>query len=433
MKGKWFLLLLLGGLLFPGLSQAVPGFMLARMGTMSGQVFVDGQPAKEVLLTFFMVGKGLPPISDGGMGRIPDTIDRADADGKFAVQLQEGSYYLGILFRPMDGKPGPPRQGERFYFADDGSGKLRKLAIADFKKSDVGRIDCSLPGIFKEEEPHFTVEGVVLRGEGANEPLAEAMVLARTSPEAMRPEYFSKATGADGKFSIKLPPNQTFYLVSRLGITGTKPNPGEAVGKLGVDKDSSKSSEVNFSGAPSPPSDDFISKAGNRGQLNDQAIPVSGKVGEVVSGLEIHMFKMPDSQAIKEARQGAAGVAGSGMGPSTGRGGIEFAAASTGLAPAALSELDGWLKVLQEQKEKKLDLRGFAVNTETSTTVKGKKKTIDPKKLADKRAEAVKGYLQKKGVAATRLRVVGGAVEPAGPGGSLSGKGRVEITMQPEQ
>jgi|GEM_PF-731550 len=433
MMKKWIFFVVLCSLALPGLSQAVPGFMLARMGTLSGQVMVEGKPAKEVLLTFFMTDKGLPPISDGGMGRIPDTIDRADADGKFAVQLQEGSYYLGILFRPMDGKPGPPRPGEKFYFADDGTGKLRKLAIADFKKVDAGRIDCSQPTIFKEDEPHFTVEGVVLRGEGANEPLAEAMVLAKKSPEAMRPEYFSKATGDDGKFSIKLPPGQTFYLVSRLGITGTKPNPGEDVGKLGVDKDSGKSSEVNFSGAPAPPSDDFIKKAGSRGQLNDQAIPVTGKAGEVVSGLAIHMFKMPDSQAIKEARQGAAGVAGSGKGPEAGQGGIEFAGGSLALAPAALSELDGWLKMLQEQKEAKLEIRGFAVDTETSATVKGQKKAVYPKKLAGKRAEAVKGYLQKKGVAATRLRLAEGGVEPAGPGGSLSGKGRVEITLLPQK
>jgi len=433
MARKIMWLFLLGLLALPSLCQAVPGFMLARMGTMSGQVMVDGKPAKEVLLTFFMADKGLPPISDGGMGRIPDTIDRADAEGKFAVQLQEGNYYLGILFRPMDGKPGPPRQGEKFYFADDGTGKLRKLAIADFKKLDVGRIDCSVPTTFKEDEPHFTVEGVVLRGEGANEPLAEAMVLARKSPEAMRPEYFSKATGTDGKFSIKLPPGQTFYLVSRLGITGTKPNPGEDVGKLGVDKDTGKAQEVNFNGVPSPPSDDFINKAGNRGQLNDQAIPVSGKAGEVVTGLEIHMFKMPDSQAIKEARQGAAGVAGSGRGPNTGPGGIEFVAGSTALAPAALSELDGWLKVLQEQPEAKLEIRGFAVDTETSATVKGKTKAVNPKKLAAKRAEVVRGYLQKKGGTPSRLHLADGGVEPAGPGGSLSGKGRVEITVLPQK
>jgi outer membrane protein OmpA-like peptidoglycan-associated protein len=429
MMKKLVLVMLLCGLVLPSIGYAVPGFMLARMGTMDGQVFVDGKPAKEVLLTFFMADKGLPPISDGGMGRIPDSIDRADADGKFAVQLPEGSYYLGILFRPMDGRPGPPRKGERFYFGDDGQGKLRKLAIADFKKSEIGRIDCSVPSTFKEDEDHFTVQGVVLRGEGANEPLEEAMVLAKKSAEAMRPEYFSAATGKDGKFSIKLPPGQTFYLISRLGITGAKPNPGEDIGKLGVDKESGKSPEVNFSGAPAPPTDDFMSKAGTRGQVNDTAIPVTGKVGEVISGMEIHMFKMPDSQAIKEARQNAAGVGGQGMGANAGQGGIEFAENSIALSLGALAELDGWVKTLQENKESKIEIHGYAISTEISKPGKAKKGVDYPKKLSEQRAAAVKTYLQGKGVAAVRMKVVGHGAGSDPVAGGPAGKGRVEIAI----
>lgn len=429
MMRRIVLLLLLSCLLLPGIGQAVPGFMLARMGTMDGQVFVDGKPAKEVLLTFFMVEKGLPPISDGGMGRIPDTIDRADADGKFKVQLMEGSYYMGILFRPMDGRPGPPRKGEKFYFADDGQGKLRKLAIADFKKISVGRVDCSPPNIFKEDEDHFTAEGVVLRGEGANEPLEDAMVLAKKSAEAMRPEYFSAATAKDGKFSIKLPPGQTFYLVARLGITGAKPNPGENIGKLGVDKNAVKVPEVNFSGAPSPPSDDFLSKAGNRGQINDTAIPVTGKKGEVISGLEIHMFKMPDSQAIKEARQSAAGVAGQGLGGNAGQSGIEFAENSVALAPGALAELEGWAKTLQEKGDVKIEISGYAVSTEISKRAKGKKGADYQQKLSVQRAAAVKAYLQGKGVAAARMSTVGHGAKNDAVAGGPAGKGRVEIKI----
>lgn len=431
MSKKIFLVLLLAMLVFPVVGQAVPGFMLARMGTMEGQVFVDGKPAKEVLLTFFMAGKGLPPISNGGMGRIPDMLGRADADGKFQLQLLEGSYYLGILFRSMDDRPGPPRKGEKFYFADDGQGKLRKLPIADFKKSELGRIDCSPPSVFKEVEDHFTVEGVVLRGAGANEPLVDALVLAKKNAAAMRPEYFSQPTAKDGTFSINLPPGETFYLLARASITGSKPNPGEDVGKLGVDQDTAKEAEVNFTGTPSPPKEEFLQAIGIRGQINDTAIPVTGKTGEVIRGMKIHMFKMPDSQAIKEARQNAAGVAGQGMGPDVAvpMPGIEFIAEGVALSPAAMAELDGWVKVLQEQKEAKIEIGGYAVVPQGVSEATSVEIGDKSKKLSEERAAAVKTYLQTKGIAAARMSVVAYGAKEESTGMSPAGKGRVEIKI----
>lgn len=413
MMKKVLLLLLTGMLALPGIGSAVPGFMLARMGTMEGQVFVDGKPAVSVLLAFFMADKGLPPISSGGMGRIPDAIDRADEEGKFSVQLMEGSYYLGILFRPADDRPGPPRKGEKFYFANDGHGKLRRLAIADFKKSAIGRIDCSLPGVFKEEEDHFAVEGVVLTGAGDEKPMADALVLAKRQPTAMRPEYISPETGPDGKFSIKLPPGETFFLVARGSITGSKPNPGEEIGKLGVDKDAARIPEVSFTGAPLPPSEDFLNKAGTRGQLNDTAIPVSGKKGEVISGLKIHMFKMPDSQAIREERQGAAGTVSQGAGNDSGLPALFFAANSDKLSLTAMADLDSWVKYLQENKDVKVEVGGYADASETGARQKGARQADFQKKLAERRATAVTAYLRKKGVDAGRMVASGHGAKDA--------------------
>lgn len=420
-------------LLLPVISHAVPGFMLARMGTLSGQVFVDGKPAKAPLLAFFMVEKGLPPVSAGGMGRIPDMLERADEEGRFSVKLQQGSYYMGVLFRAFEDRPGPPRKGEKFYFANDGQDKLRRMPIADFQKVEIGRIDCSLPTVFKEEEDHFAVEGVVLRGEGSEQPVADAMVLAKRTAEAMRPEYISGITDQDGKFSIKLPPGQTFYLVARASITGARPNPGEDIGKLGVDKDASKSSEVNFVGAPTPPPEDFLSKAGTRGQLNDTAIPVTGKTGEVISGMKIHMFKMPDGQAIREARLNAAGTAGQVVDGSANVMGLEFANASDALSLSAVAELDALAKYLAETKEAKVEISGFAEGAELSKPPKGKSQAEYLEALSARRAAMVKDYLQKKGVAAERMSMVGQAAKtqkPAAQDATTPGaKGRVEIKV----
>ena len=434
MLRKLFFSFLLCSLAFPVISYAVPGFMLARMGTLSGQVFVEGKPAKGPLLAFFMVEKGLPPISSGGgMGRIPDMLERADDEGKFSLQLLQGSYYMGVLFRPFDDRPGPPRKGEKFYFANDGQDKLRRLAITDFQKVDVGRIDCSLPTIFKEEEDHFAVEGVVLRGEGIERPVADAMVLAKRTAEAMRPEYISGVTDHDGKFSIKLPPDQTFYLVARASITGARPNPGEDIGKLGVDKDTSKSSEVNFVGAPTPPSEDFLSKAGSRGQLNDTAIPVTGKKGEVISGMKIHMFKMPDGQAIREARQNAAGGVNQLVDGSASTMTLEFAAGSDALALSSMAELDALAKYLQEKIAAKIEISATPESADAVKLPKGTKKGDYFAKITISRQKAVQGYLEKKGVLATRIQLISSATlgeksstQPATP---PQAKGRVEIKV----
>jgi len=60
-------------------------------------------------------------LGNGEKSRIPDFLARSDADGKFAVQLIQGSYYLGTMYRSPDDRRGPPRKGEVFYFADDGN------------------------------------------------------------------------------------------------------------------------------------------------------------------------------------------------------------------------------------------------------------------------------------------------------------------------
>ncbi len=427
---KKAVLFILWGIFFlPALAGAVPGYMLARMGTMEGQVFVEGKAAKSVLLTFFNVDKGLPPVANGGIGRIPDVVERSDAEGKFKVQLLQGRYYLGILLRPVDGRPGPPRKGEKFYFADGGQGALRQLEIADFKQSELGRIDCSPPKAFKAVEDHFTVKGVVLLGEGANKPLANAIVLAKTSATAMRPEYFSVPTAKDGKFAINLPPGRTFYLVARSSITGAKPNPGEGVGKLGIDKAAGQGPVSAKNAGPAPPSQEFLAQTGVRGQLNDDSVSVTGKAGEVVSGLKIHMFKMPDGQAIREERQKAAG---SGLGQANpgSESGVEFAPNSDQLTPPALAELDGWVQFLQEKKEAKLELGGYELANEAGPSPRVAAEGGAGKNLAERRTEAVKSYLLGKGVGAERINAVSyGPNHEAAAAANMAGKGRVEIKV----
>ena len=100
------------------LNAALPGFMLKRMGTMRGQATVDGTPLANSLVAFFLESKGVPPVSQN-MRRVPEFLSRTDGEGNFSVKLMAGSYYIGILKREAGAAPGPPREGEAYYFAGD--------------------------------------------------------------------------------------------------------------------------------------------------------------------------------------------------------------------------------------------------------------------------------------------------------------------------
>ena len=397
---------------------AVPAHLKFRMGTMEGQVFFDGKPLANVLLAFFLDSKGLPAIP-GGMGRIPDSLSRTDAEGKFTVKLRQGSYYLGVLQRGPDERLGPPRPGETFYFADDGQGKLRHLSITDFKQVDHGRIDCSPASIFTAEEERFTAEGIILEGEGGG-PVAGAMVLAKKGDQKIRrPDYFSEPTGKDGKFSINLPPGDTYYLIARKLITGTRPNPGESIGKLGTESAGDTTATITRDGAVPPPG--VMDRSGIR-QVAADAIPITGTRGEVISGLKIYMYKMPDSQEIRASLQGTK----EGLKLETGArlNNIFFATDSYEFDQRASAELNAWAGFIKGSKDIAIEVGGYTDNVGDAGY---------NKKLSEKRAESVVNYLKGKGVEASRVTAVGyGEERPVADNKTAEGREknrRVEIRL----
>ena len=417
-KRMLLILAVLGTILASTSAFAAPAHLQFRMGTMEGQVFFDGKPLANVLLAFFLDSKGLPAIP-GGMGRIPDSLSRADAEGKFTVKLRQGSYYLGVLQRGPDERIGPPRPGETFYFADDGQGKLRRLSITDFKQVDHGRIDCSPASIFTAEEERFTAEGIVLEGEGSG-PVAGAMVLAKKGNQKIRrPDYFSEPTGEDGKFSINLPPGDTYYLIARKLITGTRPNPGESIGKLGTESAGDTPAAITRDGAVPPPG--IIDREGVR-QVAADAIPITGTRGEVVSGLKIYMYKMPDSQEIRASLQGTK----DGLKLESGArlNNIFFASNSYEFDQRASAELNAWADFIKGSKEIVVEVGGHTDNVEDAGY---------NKKLSEKRAESVVNYLKGKGVEASRVTAVGyGEEHPVADNATAEGREknrRVEIRL----
>lgn len=378
-------------LTIPVCSQAdPPGSIKHRMGTMEGEVFYDNKPVANALLAFFEESKGLPPVS-GLSGRIPESLGRTDPDGKFKVKLIQGSYYLGVLLRPADSLPGPPRDGEVFYFADDGQGKLKKLAIEDFKQINVGRIDSSLPEVFNETEDHYTVEGTVYMEEG-EKPLEGAIVMGKTSPSMRRPQYFSEKTGKDGKFSIKLPPDQTFYLVARTLITGSKPEIGESIGKYGADSFTATSANTEQQVGGPPPG---VAKKKTPRIVAD-SIPVTGSKDELISGVKIVMYTMPDQNELRSENMRLAEAPDYETGFAMSN--LFFAYNSYEFDERSFSELDLWVNFFQGRRDVAIELIGHTDNVGSDEY---------NLQLSRKRAEAVAAYLVSKGISADRLSVKG--------------------------
>ena len=409
-----FLAMVTAAMLLPSDGLALTGSLRARMGKMSGQVVFEGRPLGDAFLAFFDVKKGLPPIG-GQAGRIPDLRSYSDPEGRFTVQLLDGTYYLGVLLRGPSEKLGPPRKGEFYYFADGGEGKLRKLTIEDFKEVSYGVVECALPGKFQETEDQFVVTGTVLEGAGNQAPYPGAIIMAKTVASAMKPEYVSAETGADGKFSLSLPPGKTYYLMARTEITGNKPAPGEDIGKYGANTFETNSKNGH---APGPP-------PGTSGEkpvriISDEALPVSGENGQVVSGLTIYMYKMPDQQSVQESIRGAVDAPNYELGASINN--ILFENNKYRLKESSFAELDQWVRFLLGRPDIMIELGGHSDATGDEQYNLW---------LSERRAQEVATYLSANGVDPHRITVIGyGESKPLESNQNKSGRmknRRVEI------
>ncbi|OGQ96785.1 MAG: hypothetical protein A2521_16580 [Deltaproteobacteria bacterium RIFOXYD12_FULL_57_12] len=407
---------LLVALLLPAIAfGALPGFMLERMGTMSGQVFVEDKPVANAIVGFFLESKGLPPIT-GGMPRIPEFISRLDSEGRFNVKLAAGRYYLGTILRDPAAGLGPPRPGENYYFAASAPGELRLLEIADRQAIDSGRIDTALPDTFAglATADSFTVEGVVLDDKGA--PFPEAVVLAKQNFGSPRPDFKSRPTATDGRFTLKLPATKQFFLIARPAVAGLRPQPGQLLGTYGIKSTTGLATPGIYGAAGLPPG--VLDE--NR-ETADRALPVSGAKGEIVSGIEINMYAVPDPRAIKASIQGTPG---SPKFETTGAAltNILFVSNSHQLDRSSFAELDRWVVFLKGREGIRIEISGHTDATGPAP---------QNLELSTKRAQSVAEYLIGNGIAPERVTVKGyGAERPVADNATEEGKRknrRVEI------
>lgn len=304
---KWIVVQLFFFLLSPLVSQAaVPGFMKERMATFSGQVVnEDGKPLQGGKVSFFNAKKGIPPIIVR-VHRIPDKVGRMAPDGTFSVKLLPGTYYMGALVITDPGRgPGPPREGEDFYFIKDTKGNLREFTLGNKETQDVGKVVAALPDSFPKAKNLVTIQGRLLKENGT--PFAGGVVLVKTDLNKARPDFISAPTDAEGKYSLNLPADTEYYILGREQAVG-RPVPGSYLGTYGSTLPISEGGALPIGNVgPIQPADMPQVEGLEIGPGGDLPLAVSGKAGQTLTGIDILMFKVPVPGEQREKLQGTLG------------------------------------------------------------------------------------------------------------------------------
>ncbi|MDT8335717.1 MAG: OmpA family protein, partial [Desulfurivibrionaceae bacterium] len=365
---------------------------------------------------FFHKDKGLPPIDDG-LRRVPEFLTRTDAEGRFMIRVLAGDYYAGVMLRAPGAAPGPPREGEEYYFVKGENDGLGLLTIKEQEVIGLGRLDAEPAEAFiKSLEESFVVEGVV-RDRNGN-PLGGVFVLAKSQLNIPRPEFISERTDEKGFYQLRLPPLKPFYLVARETVAGARPRPGSHIGTYGIESDTGLATPSIF-GAGSPPPGAVSQGNGSK------ALTVSGGSGEVVGNVDIFMYTVPDPEGIRTSIQGTVNSPKYEKGAELNN--ITFAYDSHRLNRSSFEELDRWAAFLKGRQDVKVELRGHTDSAGQSEY---------NNKLSRNRAQAVADYLAGQGIDPDRLIVKGlGSEQPIATNDTSEGRKlnrRVEIKFLKE-
>ena len=197
--------------------------------TISGQLLIqDKIPMGNGVVFLFNKSMGPPPSQDK-YWRVPDLISSIDREGRFSIDVPEGTYYLTAAQKDPNGELGPPRDSEFYYFHGDGEGRPRPLIVASGAKLNLGVLTGVIvwtPDMNKRDKGVTAIEGVVSDIEG--KPVEGALVLAYLSRDITgRPVFISERTDKNGKYRLRVHDGGIFYLKVRSVYGGGTPEAGE--------------------------------------------------------------------------------------------------------------------------------------------------------------------------------------------------------------
>ncbi len=251
--------------------------MRGDIGLVSGQIMIEGkEPMPGGQVGFFNADSGFPPKSSN-IRRIPNRVTTVDRQGRFTTKLLAGRYYLGVIVRDDIDKTGPPGPEEKSFAAvDEGGGRRIFEVTGGGATRDLGPITVSFLESAGQSADMFTIRGRVINKEG--QPFAGASILIRLHPDAKRPDFIAKQNGTDGQFELQLPAGGPYYLIAKEEPGRGRPQTGRHVGAY------SGAEPVFDQSKPEP-----------------KPVPLSGKPGEILTGITILMIEVPDSELRKRS------------------------------------------------------------------------------------------------------------------------------------
>lgn len=168
----------------------------------------------------------------GGLRGPADFEARVAVDGRYFLDLVEGSYHLVARQRPDGGDSGPPRAGDAWALPPKNPVTVvpGAVAIVDFTLQTVSQPMLMREGTLTSGDTGF--RGVLASADGR--PLSGAFVIAYPDSDFRHmPEATSPAVGADGRFTLYLDRPGRWCLAARTRTRG-QPVAGELYGLLGA-------------------------------------------------------------------------------------------------------------------------------------------------------------------------------------------------------
>lgn len=184
----------------------------------------------------FNINAGPSPQRDRPT-RVPDGVALTNAEGKFTLELAEGTYYLSTRKNLSGDAPGPPQEGDLYGLIRDGKGELVRYTVKRGKTTDIGILRQA--SVFKSRALKYpadmtAITGTVKTFDGT--PVAGAVVQVYDNGDVKgKPLYVSQQTGKDGQYVVQVGTEGTYFLSSRGGHGGGRLRAGDLLGVYGGD------------------------------------------------------------------------------------------------------------------------------------------------------------------------------------------------------
>jgi hypothetical protein len=197
-------------------------------------------PISGGLIYAYNTNSGPPPNRERSR-RVPDALAITNDEGKFSLELAEGTYYLSTRKKSDGNAPGPPQDGDLYGLSLDKKGKPIKYTVKRGKTTDIGILRRA--SVFKSRAKKKSAGMTAMTGMAAisgmlkasdGSPLADAVVQVYANQDAKgKPIYVSHKTGKDGKYIVQVGQEGTYFLTVRAGYGGGRPQTGDVLGIYG--------------------------------------------------------------------------------------------------------------------------------------------------------------------------------------------------------